>query len=422
MDAEVRVDDPLSDDDVRPECLEDGGDDFSGTVASAVPDHKCRQSAFRPIRRRSSGSSPSMSPLDLRPSSRSGTRNGGDPPTGRKYEADELHQAEIQRHINPLLLLNNHIMADRIQTIFQQSLHAHRRLQALAQEHLIWRQTSGSTGDFRDRRTFDRLANGRHGEDLEEKTAKVTPFSVKDILSPKKFGAVGDSGFGTTSLVACQDQLRDYRDIVTVRNNDLEHEITGLDRFGSGSVESGEANPEHVDELDSANRDPLHNSNEREESLDSVNDGPEMINPEGDDVSKGGKPRRARTAFTYEQLVALENKFKHTRYLSVCERLNLALSLNLTETQVKIWFQNRRTKWKKQNPGHDINTPTRSADAIDSLSPYGSPYATASGLLYGRSGLLPYVSRSGSVGILDARQGFAAGPCSIYFPHVPPSL
>lgn len=63
------------------------------------------------------------------------------------------------------------------------------------------------------------------------------------------------------------------------------------------------------------------------------------------------KPRRARTAFTYEQLVALENKFRVTRYLSVCERLNLALSLSLTETQVKIWFQNRRTKWKKQNPG-----------------------------------------------------------------------
>jgi len=74
--------------------------------------------------------------------------------------------------------------------------------------------------------------------------------------------------------------------------------------------------------------------------------------------SKNSKSRRARTAFTYEQLVALENKFKTTRYLSVCERLNLALSLNLTETQVKIWFQNRRTKWKKQNPGMDVNSPS----------------------------------------------------------------
>ncbi|XP_015254365.1 PREDICTED: NK1 transcription factor-related protein 1 [Cyprinodon variegatus] len=94
--------------------------------------------------------------------------------------------------------------------------------------------------------------------------------------------------------------------------------------------------------------------------------------------SKSGKPRRARTAFTYEQLVALENKFKSTRYLSVCERLNLALSLSLTETQVKIWFQNRRTKWKKQNPGADTSAPTAggagaggggSGGGLGSLSP-----------------------------------------------------
>ncbi|NXC83320.1 SLOU protein, partial [Cercotrichas coryphoeus] len=81
--------------------------------------------------------------------------------------------------------------------------------------------------------------------------------------------------------------------------------------------------------------------------------------PRGRGAARGGPaPRRARTAFTYEQLVALENKFKSTRYLSVCERLNLALSLSLTETQVKIWFQNRRTKWKKQNPGADTSAPT----------------------------------------------------------------
>jgi homeobox protein Nkx-1 len=52
--------------------------------------------------------------------------------------------------------------------------------------------------------------------------------------------------------------------------------------------------------------------------------------------SKAAKPRRARTAFTYEQLVSLENKFKTTRYLSVCERLNLALNLQLTETQASV--------------------------------------------------------------------------------------
>ncbi|NXT32837.1 NKX12 protein, partial [Pelecanoides urinatrix] len=85
--------------------------------------------------------------------------------------------------------------------------------------------------------------------------------------------------------------------------------------------------------------------------------------------SKSGKPRRARTAFTYEQLVALENKFRATRYLSVCERLSLALSLSLTETQVKIWFQNRRTKWKKQHPGADGAAPAASPAAAGGGSP-----------------------------------------------------
>ena len=46
------------------------------------------------------------------------------------------------------------------------------------------------------------------------------------------------------------------------------------------------------------------------------------------------KARRVRTAFTYEQLIALEERFKANRYLSVCERINLAMALRLSETQV----------------------------------------------------------------------------------------
>ena len=146
------------------------------------------------------------------------------------------------------------------------------------------------------------------------------------------------------------------------------------------------------------------------------------------DPSKSGKPRRARTAFTYEQLVALENKFKQTRYLSVCERLNLALSLNLTETQVKIWFQNRRTKWKKQNPGQDINSPTISPSPPGTFSSYGSysSAAAAAGLLYGQSGLHTFLNGSRtlnpSMGLLSHPHGYSAGQYNIYFPHAPNAL
>uniref|UniRef100_A0A3B1KKV3 BarH-like homeobox 1a n=1 Tax=Astyanax mexicanus TaxID=7994 RepID=A0A3B1KKV3_ASTMX len=54
------------------------------------------------------------------------------------------------------------------------------------------------------------------------------------------------------------------------------------------------------------------------------------------------KPRKARTAFTDHQLAELERSFARQKYLSVQDRMELAASLNLTDTQVKTWYQNRR--------------------------------------------------------------------------------
>lgn len=54
------------------------------------------------------------------------------------------------------------------------------------------------------------------------------------------------------------------------------------------------------------------------------------------------KPRRRRTAFTHSQLAYLERKFRCQKYLSVADRSDVADALNLSETQVKTWYQNRR--------------------------------------------------------------------------------
>lgn len=60
------------------------------------------------------------------------------------------------------------------------------------------------------------------------------------------------------------------------------------------------------------------------------------------------KPRKARTAFSDLQLKALERQFDRQKYLTVQDRTDLAQRLGLSDTQVKTWYQNRRTKWKRQ--------------------------------------------------------------------------
>lgn len=65
-------------------------------------------------------------------------------------------------------------------------------------------------------------------------------------------------------------------------------------------------------------------------------------------LNNNKRKKKTRTVFSRSQVFQLESTFDMKRYLSSSERAGLAASLHLTETQVKIWFQNRRNKWKRQ--------------------------------------------------------------------------
>ncbi|XP_072255909.1 homeobox protein Nkx-6.3 [Pyxicephalus adspersus] len=85
------------------------------------------------------------------------------------------------------------------------------------------------------------------------------------------------------------------------------------------------------------------------------------------DVSS--RKKHTRPTFTGHQIFALEKTFEQTKYLAGPERARLAFSLGMSESQVKVWFQNRRTKWRKKSSIDPTSQPTLGTRATGELTP-----------------------------------------------------
>ncbi|XP_010744396.2 NK2 transcription factor related 7 [Larimichthys crocea] len=162
---------------------------------------------------------------------------------------------------------------------------------------------------------------------MHPSSTTTTPFSVKDILKPDHHHDFENEFLMTDQVVPMHFQHAHGAS----RSGDIyecqpEPCVPGMqEKLGTlNSAAEEEMNEQDISGLDSS--------------------------PDCDKNLKSGprQRRKPRVLFSQSQVSELERRFRQQRYLSAPEREHLAHILKLTSTQVKIWFQNRRYKCKRQ--------------------------------------------------------------------------
>nr|XP_028586435.1 homeobox protein Nkx-2.3 [Podarcis muralis] len=191
--------------------------------------------------------------------------------------------------------------------------------------------------------------------------ATSTPFSVKDILKleQQSLGGSLESPFPVVAAASCLLGCRSFSD---GEDDDEDDEklpfLNSMAATGKSAADGGLSPGSYVQAVLRGTCEPKALAGEGEPALDS-GAGKEPTEESSERPKARGR-RKPRVLFSQAQVFELERRFQQQRYLSAPERELLASSLKLTSTQVKIWFQNRRYKCKRQRQDKalDLGGPT----------------------------------------------------------------